>query len=36
VLGSSLYLVNARFDDCLPPIFGLPPETLDDVVRVPR
>lgn len=37
LFGSSLYLVNARFDAALPPLFGVPPVVLDyDVVRVPR
>lgn len=35
--GNSLYLVNARFDDAFPPIFGAPPVVLDyDVVAVRR
>lgn len=35
--GSSLYLVNARFDVAIPPVLGGEPMTLDyDVVRVPR
>ena len=35
--GSSLYLVNARFDVAFPPFLGGEPMTLDyDVVRVPR
>ena len=36
--GASLYLVNARFDEAFPPIFGVPPADppLDyDVVKVP-
>lgn len=37
VFGSSLYLVNGRFDVAFPPFFGFPPVVLDyDVVRVPR
>ena len=37
LFGSSLYLVNARFDVAPPPIFGFPPQELDyDVVRVRR
>jgi hypothetical protein len=35
--GSSLYLVNARFDVALPTFLGGEPMVLDyDVVRVPR
>lgn len=35
--GGSLYLVNARFDEAFPPIFGAPPTVLDyDVVAVSR
>lgn len=35
LFGSSLYLVNARFDAAFPPFFGAEPEMLDyDVVRV--
>jgi hypothetical protein len=35
--GSSLYLVNARFDVAFPPVLGGEPMVLDyDVVRVPR
>lgn len=35
--GSSLYLVNARFDVAIPPVLGGEPMMLDyDVVRVPR
>ena len=37
VLGSRLYLVNARFDVALPPFLGGEPMTIDyDVVWVPR
>lgn len=37
IFGSSLYLVNARFDVAFPPFFGAPPVTLDyDVVKVAR
>lgn len=35
--GSSLYLVNARFDEAFPPIFGVPPADPPleyDVVKV--
>ncbi len=35
--GESLYLVNGRFDVALPPLFGVPPVSIDyDVVRVSR
>jgi len=37
LFGSSLYVVNARFDVALPPFLGGQPMTIDyDVVRVPR
>lgn len=37
LFGSSLYAVNARFDDGFPPLLGGPPLDLEyDVVRVPR
>lgn len=34
--GDRLYAVNARFDDAFPPLFGVPPVTIDyEVVLVP-
>lgn len=37
VVGSHVYLINARFDDGFPPSFGGEPQDLDyEIVRVPR